>query len=281
MKIASYDIFPVMAGNFALDGGAMFGIVPKLLWEKYINADIKNRITLAMRCLLLCDQTRKILIDTGCGNKFDSKYTEIYKIENSFNALINSLKKNNVNPKDITDVIITHLHFDHAGGISYFNQEKTELTFYNATHHVQKSHWKEANNPNELDKNSYIKEDLELLEKSGKLNLIEGDSLIYPNISLIKTNGHTIGQQIVKIFDENETLVYTSDLIPTTAHIRIPFIMGYDLQPLVIIEEKKKLLKEAFDKKWILFFEHDPKIVMAHVIKKNNDYKAEMLVELI
>ncbi|HDZ14362.1 hypothetical protein LCGC14_1743890 [marine sediment metagenome] len=257
MKIGRYELHQIETGRFALDGGAMFGIVPKPLWSKLNPPDDENRIDMALRVLLIMGNKRNILVDTGIGTKFSEKYKEIYKIDHSKYNLDSSLKKFNLETKDITDVILTHLHFDHAGGSTYVEDGKHKLTFPNAVYYVQKANYEWALNPSEKDSGSYHKEDFVPVAEEGKLRLVEGRVVILPNIEVIISDGHTTGQQLVKISDEKNTLVYCGDLIPTVSHIRIPYIMGYDIHPLTTIEEKKRLLSNACSGDWTLFFEHD------------------------
>jgi len=258
MQIGQYELHSIETGRFALDGGAMFGIVPKPLWNKLNPSDDENRIEMALRSLLIMDDKHKILVDTGIGTKFSEKYKEIYKIDQSKYNITSSLEKYNLETKDITDVILTHLHLDHAGGVTYKEGNKHKLTFPNAAHYVQKRHHEWALKPSVKDKGSFIREDFKSIEDEGKLRLVDGYAKILPNIDVIISDGHTIGLQLVKISDGINTLVYCSDLISFTSHIRIPYIPSYDIDPLTTIEEKEKLLTRACNGDWILFFEHDP-----------------------
>lgn len=275
MKIGKYEIYPLETGRFALDGGAMFGVVPKTLWEKLNPADERNRINLALRCLLLKSENRLILIDTGIGNKFAEKFRNIYKIDFSTHSLKNSLEKLNINPGDISDVIISHLHFDHAGGTTIKAEDKLYLTFPNATHHIQHEQWDWALNPTQKDKASFLEDDFLLLQEYGKLNKLSGPSEIFPGIELIVMYGHTQGMQIVKISDQTNTMLYCSDLIPTASHIPVPWVMAYDNNPLITMNEKSRLLQVIADEKWILFFEHDPLRQAATVKLTDKGYKID------
>ena len=243
MKINRYELHSIETGRFGLDGGAMFGIVPKTIWNKLNPSDDENRIDLALRALLIVGNKRNILVDNGIGTKFSEKYKEIYKIDHSKYNLDASLKKYNLETKDITDVILTHLHFDHAGGSTYKEDSELKLTFPNATYYVQKANYEWALTPNEKERGSYLKENFVPVLEKGKLQLVKGKFEIIPHIDVIISDGHTVGLQLVKISDERNTLVYCADLIPTTSHIRLPYIMGYDIDPLKIIQEKK-LVKE-------------------------------------
>ncbi len=258
MKIGKYSVHIIDSGFLGLDGGAMFGIVPKPLWEKTNPADEMNRIKLATRNLLLISDSKKILVDTGMGNKWDEKNKKIYAIEQESSSLISSLAGLNLKPADITDVILTHLHFDHTGGSTVNNNGKLEPAFPNAAYYVQKQNYQWAVNPSERDKGSYIKENFVPLKEAGVLMQIEGEKQFDDEIDFIIVNGHTFGQQLLKLSDSSNTFLYCCDLFPTTAHLPLPYVMGYDLQPLVTVEEKKRILTQALDEEWKLFFEHDP-----------------------
>ena len=251
----------------------MFGIIPKPLWQKNNPSDAANRIKLATRNLLLSSDKRNILIDTGMGNKWDEKSISIYDINQRDFTLRSELAKINLTPGDITDVILTHLHFDHTGGSTEKNEGKIVPFFHNAAYYVQKKNYEWAINPSEKDKGSFIKENFIPLMEEGVLKLIDEKERLDDEIEFLIMNGHTFGQQLVKISDSSNTLLYCCDLFPTTSHIPLPYIMGYDIQPLVTLEEKKKILAEAVDKNWLLFFEHDPETVKSTVIKTEKGYK--------
>lgn len=265
MKIGKYNIHIIDSGYFGLDGGAMFGIIPKPLWNKTNPADDMNRIKLAARNLLLVSDSKKILVDTGMGNKWDGKSREIYAVDQQSSSLEQSLLKLNLKPEDITDVILTHLHFDHTGGSTVLNNGKLEPAFSNATYYVQKENYLWALNPSERDRGSYIKDNFVPLKEAGILMLIEGEKQFDDEIDFIIVNGHTFGQQLLKISDSSNTFLYCCDLFPTTSHIPLPYVMGYDLQPLVTVDEKRKMLRKALEEEWKLFFEHDPGTAFATV----------------
>jgi glyoxylase-like metal-dependent hydrolase (beta-lactamase superfamily II) len=272
MQIGKYKISVINSGLFKLDGGAMFGIIPKPLWEKTNPADKDNRIQLITRNILLQNGTKNILIDTGMGSKWDNKSVQIYDINQAESTLDSELLKNGIKPEDITDVILTHLHFDHTGGSTRMENGKLVPAFPNAKYHVQKLNYEWGMNPSERDRGSYLKDNFEPLAKEGILNFIEGDADFDDEISFITINGHTFSQQLVKISDTSSTILYCCDLFPTTSHIKIPYVMGYDLQPLVTIQEKKKLLRIAAEDNWKLFFEHDAGTVCATVQLTDKGY---------
>jgi len=264
MKIGKYNLKIINSGFIGLDGGAMFGIIPKPLWQKTNSPDEQNRVTLATRNLLLESESKKIIIDTGMGTKWDEKSKEIYRIDTNL-ELEYELKLFDIQPDQITDVIITHLHFDHTGGSTKLENGKLIPAFSNAKYYVQKKNFEWAMNPSDRDRGSYIKDNFEPLAKEGVLNFNNEDEFFDDEIQFKVINGHTFGQQMIKISDGSTTLLYCCDLMPFVSHIRIPYIMGYDLQPLVTVGEKKKYLKVAADENWYLFFSHDPEIALATV----------------
>jgi glyoxylase-like metal-dependent hydrolase (beta-lactamase superfamily II) len=275
MNIGKYNIQAVETGNFYLDGGAMFGVIPKPIWEKSNPSDERNRVKLSARCLLLSNEKRKILIDTGCGNKWDDKAKSIYSFDYQFNTLEKSLLKSGISPDEITDVILTHLHFDHAGGSTKFENDRLVPSFPNAIYYVQKSNFEWAKTPTEKDRASFIKENFQPLYDYGILKFIDGNEQFDDEIELKKLDGHTFGQQLIKISDSSQTLFYCGDLFPYTAHIHIPALPGFDLQPLVTLQEKKKILQQAIEEEWKLFFEHDPDTITTKVQKTEKGFRAK------
>lgn len=281
MKIGIYNLVSVETGRFALDGGAMFGVVPKTLWNKTNPADELNRITLALRSLLLFNNEKVILVDAGIGQKWAEKHKDIYKIDFSKHNIENSLKKYGFTKNDVTDVILTHLHFDHTGGSTFADGKgEIQLSFPNATHFINKRNWEHALAPTDRDKASFVKEDFYPIFEKGKLKIIEETSKVFENIEFIISDGHTIGMQLVKVSDKKNTLIYCADLIPTSSHIPIPFVMGYDIQPLVTVQEKKKVLAQAVKEDWILFFEHDPISEACKVKFENGKFSAAERISL-
>ncbi len=264
MQIGKYKLKTILSGYIALDGGAMFGIIPKPLWVKTNPADELNRVTLSTRNLLLISDDKKILIDTGMGNKWDEKSRNIYRIDPTI-ELEQTLELNGVKAGEITDVLLTHLHFDHTGGSTKEVNGKLIPAFPNARYFVQKKNFEWALNPSDRDKGSYIKENFEPLVKEGVLNLIDGEINFDENISFRIINGHTFAQQMIKISDSSNTVLYCADLMPFASQIRIPYVMGYDLQPMITVQEKKKYLQLAADENWYLYFGHDPQFAAATV----------------
>lgn len=273
MQIGDYKLHSVQTGLFKLDGGAMFGVVPKNLWQRTNPADEQNRIEMCTRALLLDNGKRKILTDTGIGYKLSDKINKIYDVDFSEYTLEKSLAALNLKREDITDVILTHLHFDHTGGSTYYDEEKNlKLSFPNAVYHVQKKQYEWALNPTDRDKASFFSENYKPLEDHKVLKFTEGETVFDENITLLPVNGHTSNMQMIKVSDGENTLLYTADLIPTAGHIPAPFIMGYDLFPLTTLDEKKKYLKDIAENNWTVFFEHDPHNECATVDSNEKGY---------
>lgn len=264
-RIGNYTVYSIETGFLGLDGGAMFGIVPKTLWNRTTEADDRNRITLAMRCLLLEGNGRLILVDNGVGHKYDSKFADIFAIDHETATLGRSLARLGFAPKDVTDVILTHLHFDHCGGTTQREGDNLSLAFPNAVHHVQKNHWEWARTPNSREQASFLAENLDPLQDSGQLSLVAGDREIVPGVESLVVDGHTRAQQVLKIADQDRTLVYMADLIPTSAHLRPTWGMAFDVEPLKAISEKQAFLKQAAENGWAIFFEHDPNVEVMDV----------------
>ncbi len=273
MKLGRFEIVPVEFGRFMLDGGAMFGVVPKPLWNRTNPADEENRIQMTTRGMLIRMDQKNILVDTGIGHKMSEKLNQIYAVDFSRYTLKDSLNQLGFEYSDITDVILTHLHFDHTGGSTIFDEKNNPApTFPNATYWIQESQYQWALKPSDRDKASFMPENFVPLNDSGQLEKVNGDTEIYPGISLLKIDGHTFGQQMIKVQDGSDTILYCADLFPTSAHIPLPYIMSYDLQPLSTLEEKKKYLAQICDENWMLFFEHDPNTILANVEKTEKGY---------
>lgn len=254
------QLFSINTGLFKLDGGAMFGVVPKSIWQKLNPADENNLCSWAMRCLLIKIGKRNILIDTGCGEKQNEVFFKHYYLHGN-DSLVGSLKEVGLTTNDITDVILTHLHFDHVGGALKWNEDKTKIepTFKNATYWSNKAHWFSASYPNVRESVSFLKENFKAIEDAAQLKFIQRDSDFgVQEISFFVSNGHTEGMLIPKIKYKNTTVCFMADLLPSHGHIPIPYVMAYDVRPLEMMKEKDLFLKEALDNNYVLFFEHDP-----------------------
>jgi len=274
MRIGSYEVRTIETGEFALDGGAMFGVVPKTLWSKQIPVDEKNRIDMRLRCLLLQGDGKNILIDDGMGTKWDEKMSGIYRLDYSRYTIEKSLETHGLAPEKITDVILTHLHFDHAGGSTHAEKDgRLVPIFSKATYYVQKENLEWAQNPKEKDRASYIKEDWEPLLKEGVLKIAEGEREILPGIQMKLFYGHTRGIQLPLLDDGKTKLFFCGDVIPTSLHLGVPWVMAYDNFPLITIEEKKKILEQASKENWVLVFEHCPHIAAGRVEKTEKGYQ--------
>ena len=251
-------IHPIETGNFKLDGGAMFGVVPKTIWQKTNPADARNLIDMSMRCMLIEDGKRLILIDTGLGSKQSDKFFGYYHLFGNF-SLESSLAKHGFHRDDITDVFLTHLHFDHCGGVIEWNSQKTLLqpAFKNAKFWSNDNHWKWASEPNPREKASFLKENINPIRESGQLNFITNNSLEQIGFNVLFMDGHTEKQMLPKLSYQGKTIVFMADLLPTIGHIPLPYVMGYDTRPLLTIKEKAIFLKEAADNNYYLFLEHD------------------------
>lgn len=266
MKLGEFGLYSISDGDFWLDGGSMYGVVPKVLWNKLTPADGENRIRLSLNCLLIRTPTKMVLVDTGLGEKFTKRLKEIYKTENSC-SLHTSLAALRIDPSDIDYVINTHLHFDHCGGNTKKKNGKYVPAFSNAKYIIQNDEWRNASQPNEKTKSSYRQSDFLPLEEAGQLQLIEGDYDLIPGVKTVVTRGHTLGHQSVLITSEGNHAFYLGDLIPMTSHLRIPYVTSFDLYPVELIDTKKDIINRAVKEKWLLIFEHDPDIVFAHITK--------------
>ena len=260
--LGSLRMHAIQAGGQKLDGGAMFGVVPKPLWERRISADERNRIQLGMRCLLVEHPSGLVLIDTGLGNKENEKFRDIYGIENAGRLgptwLEDGLASLNVSPEDIAMVISSHLHFDHAGGNTTKGPDgMIRPTFPNARYVIQRGEYEWATHTNERTAASYFPHNFEAVAASGQMELVDGDREIIPGIHSVLTPGHTPYHQGILIESDGERAFYIADLAPTTAHLPLPWIMGYDVEPLVTLETKRRILRRAVDEKWLVVFEHD------------------------
>ena len=267
MKLGAFEITPVTDGRFRLDGGAMFGVVPKVLWEKCCPADDRNRIQLGLNCLLIRAQGKNILVDTGLGGKEDAKTHEIFAVDRT-PPLQESLREQGLAAEDVHLVINTHLHFDHAGGNTVRDEEGHVVsTFPKAKYFVQRGEYEEAVRANERTKASYRKENFTPIAHVNQWEFLEGNTELLPGLSVVVTEGHTSHHQSVKVESEGRVAFYLGDLIPTVSHLPLPYIMGYDLYPLQTLETKRWVLDRAFEEGWLLIFEHDPRVQMGYVKK--------------
>jgi glyoxylase-like metal-dependent hydrolase (beta-lactamase superfamily II) len=257
MKLGKFEIYAITDGTFKLDGGQMFGVVPKVLWEKKIPADERNRIRMTLTCLLIRTRGENILVETGIGDKFDAKRADIYGIDHS-TTLLQDLQRLGVAPEHIDVVINTHLHFDHCGWNTRRIDGKLVPTFPRARYFVQRAEWEHAIHPNERDHASYVKEFF--LAAEAQTELLDGDAEIRAGIHLEVVSGHTKNLQCVRVESEGELAYFISDLVPTSAHLPYPWIMSFDLFPMETLSSKRRLLPELAAAKALVVFPHDPQV---------------------
>ena len=252
------NLHVINTGHFKLDGGAMFGVVPKSIWQRTNPADENNLCSWAMRCLLIEDEDKLILIDNGLGNKQDAKFFSYYYLHGN-DSLSKSLRAAGFSEHDVTDMFLTHLHFDHCGGGVIRDGDKLALAFPRARYWSNEDHGRSATNPNPREKASFLKENILPMEESGQLSFInEGTPSPFRSFDIFYASGHTDKMMIPRIRVKNKIVCYMADLLPSVGHIPLPYVMGYDTRPLITMEEKEVFLKEAADNGYILFFEHDP-----------------------
>jgi len=267
MKIQTdkYTIFSLELGDLLLDGGAVFGLIPKPLWQKKIACDAENRIRLAMRALLVVGGGRVILIDTGAGICLPEKICRLYDIDPGQNYLEQNLRAVGFTPADVTDVVLTHLHFDHCGGAVVIMDGERRPTFSAARYYVQESHFNWAMHPSVLDRASYVREHFLTLEQAGLLQRLTGAQMLFPGIEIIVSDGHVCGQQLVLIHDARRPVFFACDLAPTAHHVTPTWITAFDLQPLMLVEEKQRLFERAHNENWLIVFPHDPQIIAGQI----------------
>jgi glyoxylase-like metal-dependent hydrolase (beta-lactamase superfamily II) len=270
--LGAWTAHTLETGTLWLDGGAMFGSVPKALWNRTNPADEKNRIRLAMRCLLLEGEGRRILVDDGVGDKFTARFGEIFRVETEPHSLERSLAALGLGPEDVTDVVLTHLHFDHAGGSTRRSGDRLVPRLPRARYYVQRRNWENAAAPNARERASYLAENFVPLHEAGVLTLWDGAQQPWPGIELFTADGHTRGQQLVRVNGGGETLYFVADLIPTASHVRIPFVMGYDMAAIETMAEKRALLERASREGAWICLEHDPEVALARPIALDDDF---------
>lgn len=275
MRIGDYQIDFLDTGSFKLDGGAMFGVVPKVLWERTNPADAKNRIDMALRVMLIRGRDRCILVDTGIGHKWNDTLIERYAIDHSRSTMAKAFDKVGVKLSDVTDVIVTHLHFDHVGGAtSYDEKGRAVPTFPWAKIWVNEKNLTQFHAPSEKDRASFIEHTVKPVVEGQQLKVSKGNDEISAGVSLWITDGHTPGQQLVKVSSGGETLLFCGDTIPTTSHVPLPYVMAFDVEPMKTLEEKRVILTEAVKENWKLAFCHDPKHAVASVKEQDGRFSA-------
>jgi len=275
VKLGDLEFHIIVAGQLRLDGGAMFGVIPRTMWERKMPPDARHRITLAMNCLLIHTAGKCILVETGAGNKLDPKLREIYGVDGPH--LTDGLQKYGVRLEDVDIVINTHLHFDHCGGNTRVENDKIVPAFPNATYIVQKGEVEHATRPNERDRASYFPENFAPLQAAGLFSLIEGDTVVAPGVELIRAPGHTADMQCVKLTGGGKTAFFFADLVPTTAHLPLPWIMGYDLYPMTTLENKKRWIPQVVREGWLALFAHDPRVPAAYLRDRDGKWEPEPL----
>ncbi len=271
MKIGPWTLHTLETGHLWLDGGSMFGSVPKPLWSREHPADERNRIRLAMRCLLLDDGRRRVLVDVGIGAKFTEKLVDIYRVEQAL-TLEGALADLHLTPADVTDVVLTHLHFDHAAGATRRAGARLVPALPNARYHVRQTNLDNARSPNPRERASYMSENFEPLAGAGVLESGESTATPWEGVTFIHAEGHTRGQRLVRVAGEGGTLYFVADLIPTRSHVRIPFVMGYDMAVIETMAEKRTLLERAAAEHAWICLEHDPEVALGRPVAKGDDF---------
>jgi glyoxylase-like metal-dependent hydrolase (beta-lactamase superfamily II) len=269
LKLGDLEFHIIPAGHVLLDGGAMFGVIPRPLWEKKMPPDARNRITLSMNCLLIESAGKRILVETGAGDKQDAKFRNIYGLDGPH--LVGGLREYGVAPEDINLVIDTHLHFDHCGGNTLLAKDKIVPAFPSARYLVQRGEYEHALRPTERDRASYFTENYKPLDDAGILTLLDGGKTIAPGVELIVVPGHTAHMQCVKLTGGGQTAFFFADLVPTTAHLPLPWIMGYDLYPMTTLENKRKWIPECIREGWIALFAHDAATPAAYLRERRSE----------
>jgi len=280
MKRGDWTFRAFHDGRFMLDGGSMFGVVPKVMWEKQHPADEHNRIDLDLRCLLVENGDRRILVDTGMGDRWADRQVDMFRLVRRPNQLLAELAEAGITRESITDVVLTHLHFDHAGGVLHEGNDGLEPVFSRARHWVQERHWEWASNPSERDQASFRADDFSALRDKGDLQLVDGSAEIIPGVRVSPISGHTPGQQVVEFHTDTGVVAFVGDLIPFLSQIHIPWIMGFDLNPLLTVTEKKQFLTRAVEDCFTLVFEHDHLHEAATVKFEDGKFKPDLVFTL-
>ena len=277
MRFGELELVPLFDGFFRLDGGAMFGVVPKPLWERRAPADSRNRIHLGLRPLLVRGE-RTLLIDAGIGAKMDEKSVDIYGIDRP-SDLQSTLAYAGVRPSDIDLVLATHLHFDHAGGFTVQGGDGRVVPAFPAARYcVRRAEWEDATHPHERNRASYLPENFIPLEEAGVIDFTEDDQTIMPGVRVVRTGGHTMHHQMAVIESAGKTAVFAADLMPTTAHVDAPWIMGYDLHPMDTLAFKRTFLRDAIAHEYLVFFEHDPRIIAGYIRERDGRKSVEPVI---
>jgi glyoxylase-like metal-dependent hydrolase (beta-lactamase superfamily II) len=272
MKLGELEFHIINAGHVLLDGGAMFGVIPRPLWEKKMPPDARNRITLSMNCLLIRAGGKRILVETGAGDKMNAKFRDMYGVDGPF--LDQGLRKHGFEPAYIDIVVNTHLHFDHCGGNTRVEKDRVVSAFPNARYFVHRGEYTHAMNPTERDRASYIPENYAPIVDGGQFTLLDGDSEVAPGVELIRLPGHTANMFGVKLTGGGKTAFLFGDLVPTTAHLPLPWIMGYDLYPVTTLENKKRWIPEVVREGWLALFAHDARVPSAYLRERDGQWEA-------
>jgi glyoxylase-like metal-dependent hydrolase (beta-lactamase superfamily II) len=273
LKLGELEFHVLSAGRVLLDGGAMFGVIPRPFWEKKMPPDGRNRVTLAMNCLLIKTGGKRILVETGAGAKFTPKIRDIYGLDTPF--LEDRLREHDVRPEEIDLVINTHLHFDHCGGNTKLEHDKVVPSFPNARYIVHRDEFAHAMSPNERDQASYFKQNYEPLAAAGMISFQDGDALVAPGVELLRVPGHTANMLCVRLTGGGRTAFFFADLVPTTAHLPLPWIMGYDLYPMTTLENKKRWIPRVAREGWLAVFAHDEHVPGAYLRERDGLWEVE------
>lgn len=283
VTLGPFQLFAVETGRFRLDGGAIFGVVPKALWSRKVEADEKNRIDLAMRSMLIKSEQsgRTYLIDTGTGTKLDEKMSSNIALDYEHSDLLSSLEACGVHPDEVTDIIFTHLHFDHCGGTTYYSDSGSlEHRFPNATYHVNRKHMETVLHPNAREKASFYDDNIQPISEWERLNLVEDLHIFEEGLSTLPAHGHTIGQQLPVVEAEDRTVVFAADLIASAAHVPLPWVMAYDMMPLQTLKEKEAFLRQAVEHRWYLFMQHDARNEVITVTEQDGRFSHDRSLTL-